>query len=181
MSIQTAAAALTQALDEDYNDDVAGWWLGRENWTFHRWSFTVYVRPVRRGEFTRLMRQMTKSRKPELAVAGVYSLTMRDGSPIVVTGYSGYQPQLCGVLPPEWQIGDPIPWQRDPPRVRHPVKPDPTSARAQVLAPPLLVAQPVPAAALSDLEAPPRKATLSLGKNSPLAATLLENRKRQWG
>jgi hypothetical protein len=57
----------------------------------------------------RLMRQMFQGRKPELVVAGAYRLVMQDGSPIMVTGYSGYQPQLYGVLPPDWQIGDPVP------------------------------------------------------------------------
>jgi hypothetical protein len=165
-------------MDRADSEDLA-WCLGRESWTFHRWFFEVYGRPMQKGEYTRLLRQMFKSRKPELVVAGVYRLTMRDGSPIMVTGYSGHQPQLYGVLLSEWQIGDRVPWQRDPPRVRHAAKPKPTPAQA----PPVLIAQPAPAAAPPAPEAPPRKATpLSLGgKNSDVASTLLEYRKRRWG
>ncbi len=185
-AVQTAADALAEVdellpASEPADDDAAGWSLGRESWTFHRWFFTVYGRPMHRGDYTRLMRQMFQGRKPELVVAGVYRLAMRDGSPIVVTGYSGYQPRLYGVLPAEWRIGDPVPWQRDPPRVRHAVRPQPTPARLQVPGPPVLVAQPVPATAPPAPEAP-RKPTLSLGgKNSEVAATLLEYRKRRWG
>jgi hypothetical protein len=165
-------------MDGADSEDPA-WFLGRESWIFHRWFFEVYGRPMQKGGYTHLLKQMFKRHKPELVVAGVYRLTMRDGSPIVVTGYSGHQPQLYGVLLPEWQIGDPVPWQRDPPGVRHAVKPKPTPARA----PPVLVAQPAPAAAPPVPEVPPRTApTLSLGgKNADVAATLLEYRKRRWG
>ena len=162
-------------MDRADSEDPA-WFLGRESWTFHRWFFEVYGRPMQKGEYTHLLKQMFKRRKPELVVAGVYRLTMRNGSPIVVTGYSGYQPQLYGVLLLEWQIGDPVPWQRDPPRARHAAKPKPTRA------PPVLVAQPAPAAAPPVPEAPPRTTPLSLGgKNADVAATLLEYRKRRWG
>jgi hypothetical protein len=164
-------------MDGADSEDPA-WCLFRESWTFHRWFFEVYGRPMQKGEYTHLLKQMVKRRKPELVVAGVYRLTMRDGSPIVVTGYSGHQPQLYGVLLPEWQIGDRVVWQRDPPCVRHVAKPKPTPARA----PPVLVAQPAPAAAPPAPAAPPRKATpLSLGgQNADVAATLLEYRKRRW-
>jgi hypothetical protein len=168
-------------------DDAVDWSLGRESWTFHRWFFEVYGRPMHRGEYTRLMRQMFQGRKPEIVVAGVYRLAMRDGSPIVVTGYSGYQPQLYGVLPPDWQIGDPVPWQRDPNHVRHMVKPKlaprvkapaaaaPVAPPAQVA--PAIIVPPVPEAA------PRRKpTTLSIGgKNTDAVAALLEYRKRRWG
>jgi hypothetical protein len=143
-------------------------------------------RPTEVGEYSFILRQLRKNRDPELVVCGVYRLALPDGSAIVVTGAQGFQPKLFGVLPPDWQVGDPMPWQRNPPGVRpaaeyrnrtvSAVNPEPRPARAL----PVLVSQPAPAAAPKP---PPRRpTTLSLsGNRSEAAAELLEYRKRRWG
>jgi hypothetical protein len=180
----SADVAVRVPADDPLADEDCGWVLGRESWTFHRWFFAILGRPTERGEYSFLLRQLRAKRDPELIVAGVYRLVMRDGGPIVVTGSVGYQPQLYSVLPAAWQIGDRVPWQRDPNHVRHIIKPKPAPRRVEAPAPPVLVAQPVPSRAPPAPAAkPPRKPTTLLlgGKNSDLAATLLEYRKRRWG
>jgi hypothetical protein len=106
-------------MDHDDCDGADGWRLGRESWTFHRWFFVIYGRLAEVGEYSFLLRQLRKNCDPVLVVCGVYRLALPDGSLIMVSGAQGFQPKLFGVLPPNWTIGDPVPWQRDPPRVRH--------------------------------------------------------------
>ena len=96
--------------------------------------------------------QLRGKRDPEVVVAGVFRLAMRDGSPILVTGTSGAIARLLTVLPPDWQIGDPVLWQRDPNHVRHAPKRKPTLPRVEDASPPALASQPVPAAATNNSE-----------------------------
>jgi hypothetical protein len=78
-------------------EDSEGWELKRESWTFHRWFFEVYNRPMHKGEYTQLVKQMFKKAKPDLVVAGIYRLAMCDGSPIMITGCSGHL-QTCTAI-----------------------------------------------------------------------------------
>jgi hypothetical protein len=173
--LQTAAD--TQAL-QLCCDGAEGWCLGQESWTFHRWFYAVYGRPTERGWYSFLLKQMLWKRKPEVVVAGVFRLTMPDGSPILVTGKTGAMARIQSVLPPDWTIGDPVPWQRNPPRKT--AKPEPAPERVKASAAPVLVANAVQAP-----QAPPvaakRKPLALVGKNSEVAATLLEYRMRRWG
>jgi hypothetical protein len=110
-----------------------------------------------------------------VVVAGVFRLAKPDGSPILVTGKTGAMARIQTVLPPDWQIGEPVPWQRNPPRKTE----SGTCARArESAAAPVLVAHPVQA------PAPPvaakRQPFTLVGKNSEVAATLLEYRMRRW-
>ena len=144
---------MTAALLLDHMDDsVTGWWLGRESWMFHRWYFEIYGQPTERGEYSHLLRQLRGKRDPEVVVAGVFRLAMRDGSPILVTGTRGAIARLLTVLPPDWQIGDPVLWQRDPHHVRHAPKRKPTLPRVEDASPPALASQPVPAAVTNNSE-----------------------------
>lgn len=68
-------------------------------------------------------------------------LVSRPGE-VLVTGKRGGMGRLQSVLPPDWQIGDPVPWHCDPKR-RAVTTSEPRPARAK----PVLVANPVPAAA----------------------------------
>lgn len=97
-------------------EDTKPWALGCESWTFHRWFFQVVGRPAELGEYSHLKRQLW--RKPEVVVAGVFRLTMRDGSPILVLARVGADAVLYGVLPTDWQIGQRIPWRCDPDHVQ---------------------------------------------------------------
>jgi hypothetical protein len=165
------------ATDPGVDGGADGWQLGRESWMFHRWYFHVYGQPTERGHYSFLLRQLRWKRNAKVIVAGVFRLAMPDGSPILVTGKRGVSARLQSVLPPDWQIGDPVPWQRNPPRKT--ARPEPAPERVKAPAAPVLVAHPAQAVA------PPVAATrkpLSLGgKNSDIAATLLEYRKRRWG
>jgi hypothetical protein len=102
---------------------------------------------------------------------------MPDGSSILVTGKRGASARLQTVLPPDWKIGDPVPWLRNPPHKT--AKPEPAPERVKAAAAPVLAAHPAQAAA------PPvaaKRKPLSLGgKNSDAAAMLLEYRRRRWG
>jgi hypothetical protein len=82
-AIQTAADALAHELPAPADDGADGWSLGRESWTFHRWFFQIVGRPTDLGEYSHLLRQLFPNRSPELVVAGVFRLAMRDGSPIL--------------------------------------------------------------------------------------------------
>jgi hypothetical protein len=163
--------------DPDMDDGADGWQLGQESWMFHRWYFHVYDRPTERGLYSFLLRQLRWKRGPEVIVAGVFRLKMPEGSPILVTGKRGASAQLQTVLPPDWKIGDPVPWLRNPPRKA--IKPEPAPERVKAPAAPVSVTKPVPAAA------PPvpatRKPLSPGGENSEVAATLLEYRRRRWG
>src|ERR1700722_14703439 len=133
------------ATDADIDDGADGWQIGRESWTFHRWYFHVYGQPTERGRYSFLLRQLRWKRQPEVIVAGVYRLKMPDGSPILVTGVTGTTARLHTVLSPDWKIGDPVPWLRNPPRKT--AKAEPVPERVKAPAAPVLVAKPVPAAA----------------------------------
>jgi hypothetical protein len=162
------------ATDPGMDDSADGWQLGRESWMFHRWYFHVYGRATERGHYSFLLRQLRRKHGPEVIVAGVFRLKMHDGSSILVTGKRGASARLQTVLPPDWKIGDPVPWQRNPPRKT--AKPDPAPEPVKAPASPALVAQPVPTAA------PPVPAKRKPGdKNSDVAAALLEYRRRRWG
>lgn len=164
------------AMDPDMDDGHEGWCLGQESWPFHRWYFQVYGRPTERGLYSFLLKQMLWKRQPEVVVAGVFRLAMPDRSQILVTGKTGAMARLQSVLPPDWKIGDPVPWQRNPPRKT--AKPEPAPERVKPAAP-VLVANPVQAPAPH--VAAKRKPLALVGKNSEVAATLLEYRKRRWG
>jgi hypothetical protein len=155
-----------------------GWQLGRDSWMFHRWYFHVYGQPTERGHYSFLLRQLSWKRNAEVVVAGVFRLKMPDGSPILVTGGTGASARLQSVLPPGWQIGDPVPWLRNPPRkTARPGNLRPERVKAP--AAPVLVAKPVQVA---QPPVPAKQRPLTLGgKNSEVAATLLEYRKRRWG
>jgi hypothetical protein len=81
------------------------------------------------------------------------------------------------VLSPDWKIGDPVPWLRNPPHKT--AKPEPAPERVKAPAAPVLVAKPVPDAA-PPVPTKPKPTTLTLG-GADVAATLLEYRKRRWG
>jgi hypothetical protein len=159
------------------DDGADGWQIGRESWTFHRWYFHVYSQPTERGHYSFLLRQLRWKRGPEVVVVGVFRLKMPDGSAILVTGKRGEMARLQSVLPPDWKIGDPVPWQRNPPRKT--ARPEPAPERVKAPAAPVLVADPAQAVAPPD--AATRKPLSLGGKNSDVAATLLEYRKRRWG
>ena len=156
-------------------DDSGGWQLGRESWMFHRWYFHLYGRPTERGWYSFLLRQLRWKRDLKVIVAGVYRLKMPDGSPILVTGTRGRMATLHTVLPPDWKIGDPVSWLRNPPRKTA----EPAPQRVKAPPAPVLAAKPVRVAV------PPvtakRKPLSSGGAHSDVAATLLEYRKRRWG
>jgi hypothetical protein len=102
-----------RAMDMDNGHD--GWCLLKDSWMFHRWYFHVYGRPTERGVYTHLLRQSRGKHDPEVIVAGIFRLTMRDGSSILVTARRGTTARLHTVLPPDWKIGDHVPWLRYPP------------------------------------------------------------------
>jgi hypothetical protein len=170
------AAARLSCRPDKADDGAYGWQLGHDSWMFHRWYFHVYGQSTERGLYSFLLRQLRWKRGPEVIVAGVYRLKMPDGSTILVTGKRGTTARLHAVLPPCWNIGDPVPWLRNPPHKT--AKPEPAPERVKAAAP-VLVAQPVSAA--TPPAKPPRKPFSLDGKNSEMAATLLEYRKRRWG
>jgi hypothetical protein len=55
---------------------------------------------------------------------------MPDGSSILVIGKRGASARLKTVLPPDWKIGDPVPWQRNPPRKTAKLEPAPERVKA---------------------------------------------------
>jgi hypothetical protein len=166
-------------MDMDNGHD--GWCLLKDSWMFHRWYFHVYGRPTERGVFTHLFRQLRGRHDPEVIVAGIFRLTMRDGSSILVTARRGTMARLHTVLPPGWKIGDHVPWLRDPPKrrsVRHESAP---RVEPPVLfsRPDLTAAPPVPKTKPQQRSEPK---TLAPGaEKSELAAQLLEYRRRRWG
>jgi hypothetical protein len=172
----------------DMDVDADGWQLGRDSWRFHRWYFHIYSHPTERGHYAFLLRQLRSKRRPDAIVAGVYQLKMPDGSPILVTGVPGRTAQLHTVLPPDWKIGDSVPWLLNPPRkiAKSEPAPDaavrkthPTETGQGAPPPPVLVAKPAPTAAPP---VPAKRKPLSLGgQTSDVAATLLEYRRRRWG
>jgi hypothetical protein len=173
----TETDALMSATDPGRDDCAEGWQLGQESWMFHRWYFHVYGRSSERGQYSFLLRQLRWKRGPEVIVAGVFRLKMPDGSSILVTGKRGASARLQTVLPPDWKIGDPVPWLRNPPRKT--AEPGSVPERLKAPLPPALVAEPVLAAT------PPgptkrKPATLTL-RGDDVATTLLEYRRRRWG
>jgi hypothetical protein len=170
-------AAVMSTTDPGVDGSADGWCFLRDSWMFHRWYFHVYGRPTERGLYSFLLRQLRWKRGPEVIVAGVFRLKMPDGSPILATGKRGASARLQTVLPPDWKIGDPVPWLRNPPRKT--IKPEPAPERVKASAVPVLVAH--PAQAVAPPVAATRKPLLLGGKNSDVAATLLEYRKRRWG
>jgi hypothetical protein len=84
----------------DDADFPAGWTLNRESWQFHRRFYAVF-RPMRRGEYTSLLRQIRHGHAVDLG-ENCWRVTV-PGERIATVAVRATPWQLITILPKDWQ------------------------------------------------------------------------------
>jgi hypothetical protein len=98
------SAALTPAplagdADAPPDDFPIGWELRKESWHFHRRFFTIFKRPMHRGEYSHLLWQIRR-RKAEHLWEDCWRVTLPNGRTLPVRGTEW---RLITILPKHWQ------------------------------------------------------------------------------
>jgi len=86
--------------DAQHQDFPFGWELKKESWHFHRRFYRVLRRPMRRGEYSYLLRQIWQHRGEHLG-EHYWRVTLPDERTTLVVTATRWR--LITILPKNWQ------------------------------------------------------------------------------
>jgi hypothetical protein len=92
-------APLAGTADAPPDEFPIGWELRKESWHFHRRFFTIFKRPMHRGEYSHLLWQIRR-RTAEHLWEDCWRVTLPGGKTLAVRGSVW---KLITILPKNWQ------------------------------------------------------------------------------